>query len=105
MNILDWSSLGILEKVFAVIGLTAFVLIILQTAMSLMGGDVHHDYEITTEDAGLGHAWGLFSVRGLFGFLLGLGWGGLIALQRGWSGLAAIVVGAITGLIIAILLG
>jgi membrane protein implicated in regulation of membrane protease activity len=105
MNIFDWSSLGILEKVFAVIGLTAFLLIILQTIMSVLGGDVHHDLDVSAEDGDMGHAWGLFSVRGFFGFLLGLGWGGLIALQRGWSGLAAIVVGALAGLIIAFLLG
>lgn len=104
MNILDWSALGILEKVFTIIGLTAFVLIILQTGMSLLGGDVNHDYDITTEDAGIGHAWGLFSVRGLFGFLLGLGWGGLIALQKGASGLGATFIGALAGLVIAILL-
>jgi hypothetical protein len=101
MNLLDWSSLGILEKVFAVIGLTAFVLIILQTFTSVLGGDVDHDYNITTDDGGLGHSWGLFSTRGLFGFLLGLGWGGLIALQRGYSGLTSTVIGALLGMVIA----
>lgn len=105
MNLLDWSSLGILAKVFAVIGLTAFVLIVLQTGMSLIGGDIDHDYDITGDDGGLAHGWGLFSVRGFFGFLLGLGWGGLIALQRGFGGLAATFIGALSGVIIAILLG
>jgi hypothetical protein len=102
MNIFDWSELGILEKIFAVIGLTAFVLIVLQTCASLLGGDADHDYDISADDPGFGHAWGLFSIRGLFGFLLGLGWGGLIALQRGAGGLAAIFIGAFAGLVIAI---
>lgn len=104
MNIFDWSELGILEKIFLVTGVAAFVLIVLQTFASMLGGDADHDYDVTADDGGLGHAWGLFSIRGLFGFLLGLGWGGLIALQRGASGLAAIFIGAFTGLVIAILL-
>lgn len=104
MNLLDWSSLGILAKIFAVIGLTAFVLIVLQAGTSLVGGDVNHDYDITVEDGWMGHTWGLFSVRGFFGFFLGLGWGGLIALQRGFSGLTATLVGVGTGFIIAVAL-
>lgn len=104
MNLLDWSSLGILEKVFAIIGLTAFVLIILQTILSLLGGSVDHDYDITADHGDLGHSWSLFSVRGFFGFLLGFGWIGLITLQRGWGGFASSLIGAIGGVIIAFLL-
>ena len=104
MNLFDWSEFGVLEKVFAVVGLTAFVLIILQAAMSVLGGDVNHDYDVTTGDGDMGHSWGLFSVRGLFGFLLGLGWVGLIALQRGASGFVATLIGAIVGVFIAVLL-
>lgn len=104
MSLLDWSSLGVLEKVFASIGVAAFILIVLQTTMSLLGAEMHHDYDITADDGGMGHAWGLFSVRGLFGFLLGLGWGGLIALQRGCSSALAILIGAVLGVVIAFLL-
>jgi hypothetical protein len=105
MDIFDWSALAITEKVFAAIGFTAFVLIILQTFMSVLGGDVNHDYDITSTDGDMGHAWGLFSLRGLFGFLLGLGWGGLIALQRGFSGIVATVIGCGLGVVIALALG
>ena len=105
MNLLDWSSLTLLAKIFAVIGLTAFVLIFLQTLMALIGGDLHHDNDIIADDGSIAHAWGLFSVRGLFGFLLGLGWGGLIALQRGFGGLVSTLIGVVIGLFIAVLLG
>jgi membrane protein implicated in regulation of membrane protease activity len=104
MSLLDWSALGILAKVFAIIGLTAFVLIILQTIFSVLGGDVNHDFDITQTDGDLGHSWGLFSVRGVFGFFLGLGWGGLIALQRGFSGVVSIIIGSLAGFIIAFFL-
>jgi hypothetical protein len=73
--------------------------------MSVLGGDVNHDYDISGADGDMGHAWGLFSLRGLFGFLLGLGWGGLIALQRGYSGIVATVMGCALGVIIAVALG
>jgi hypothetical protein len=46
----------------------------------------------------------MLSIRGLFGFLLGLGWVGLIVLQRGGSVLIATLAGAVAGVVIAVLL-
>lgn len=101
LNIFDWSALGLLHKIFAVIGLVALALIILQTLLSFVGGDVDHEFEVGADHGGTDHAWGLFSVRGMLGVMLGLGWGGLIALQKGFSGVAATFMGLGLGILIA----
>ncbi len=105
MNLLDWTSLGLLEKIFAVIGITASVLIALQILFSLVAGDAHHDFEVDAEHGDMGHAWGMFSVRGMLGLMLGVGWGGLIALQRGFNGVVSTLIGVAGGLVIAFCLG
>lgn len=104
MSLFDWSTLGLLHKIFAIIGVAASVLIVLQIFFSLIGGDAHHDFDVEMEHGDVGHAWGMFSVRGMLGLMLGLGWGGLIALQRGYSGIIATVFGFLLGLAIAFLL-
>ncbi|MEZ0386632.1 MAG: hypothetical protein ACAI34_06175 [Verrucomicrobium sp.] len=106
MNFLfDWSTLGMAEKIFTVIGSMALVLILLQSLMSLIAGDVDHDYDISDMDGHGGHSWGLLSVRGLFGYMLGLGWGGIIALRYGFGVFAATVLGSVVGVLIGLLLG
>ncbi|RBP46338.1 hypothetical protein DES53_102728 [Roseimicrobium gellanilyticum] len=100
-DLFDWSTLGLLQKVFAVIGLTSLALIILTTFMSLVGGDVHHDFEVTADHGDIGHTWGLFSVRGMLGLMLGLGFGGLIALDKGLGGVLATFIGLGVGIVIA----
>jgi hypothetical protein len=101
LNIFDWSTLGLLHKVFAVIGLTATALVLLQTLMSFLGGDIDHEFDVSGAHGDMGHAWGLFSVRGMLGIMLGLGWGGLIALQKGFGGIAATCIGLGLGVVIA----
>jgi hypothetical protein len=101
LNIFDWSTLGLLHKVFAVIGLTAMALVLLQTLMSFLGGDIDHEFDVSGEHGDMGHAWGLFSVRGMLGIMLGLGWGGLIALQKGFGGITATIIGLGSGVLIA----
>lgn len=101
LNIFDWSTLGLLHKVFAVIGLVALALIILQTLLGFLGGDIDHEFDVSGDHSGTDHAWGLFSVRGMLGIMLGLGWGGLIALQKGFSGTAATFIGLGVGIVIA----
>jgi hypothetical protein len=101
LNIFDWSTLGLLHKIFAVIGLVALGLIIIQTLLSFVGGDIDHEFEVGADHGGTDHAWGLFSVRGMLGIMLGLGWGGLIALQKGFGGTAATFIGLGVGILIA----
>jgi len=104
MDLLDWNSLALAERIFAGIGFIALALVVLQLLFSLLGGGDVHDYDMSADQGDLGHSWGMFSVRGLFGFLLGLGWVGLMVLQRGGSVLTATIAGAAGGLVIAILL-
>lgn len=101
LNIFDWSTLGLLHKVFAVIGLVALALIILQTLLGFLGGDIDHEFDVGGDHSGTDHAWGLFSVRGMLGIMLGLGWGGLIALQKGFGGTSATFIGLGVGIVIA----
>lgn len=101
LNLFDWSTLGLLHKIFAVIGITATGLVLLQTLMSFIGGDVDHEFDVSAGHGDMGHVWGLFSVRGLLGLLLGLGWGGLIALQKGFGGIPSTFIGLGTGMLIA----
>jgi membrane protein implicated in regulation of membrane protease activity len=98
----DWSSLGIAEKVFAGIGVAALVLTVLQTLLSLIGGAGDHDFEVSEADGGSGHAWGLLSIRGMFGYMLGLGWGGIIALRYGLGVIPATLLGSVLGVLIAL---
>lgn len=106
MNFLfDWSTLGVAEKIFTAIGTVAIVLIVLQSLMSLVGGEVDHDYDISDMDGHAGHSWGLLSIRGLFGYMLGLGWGGIIALRYGFGVFAATLLGSALGVAIGLLLG
>lgn len=106
MNFLfDWSTLGMAEKIFIIIGAVATVLIILQGIMSLVGGDVDHDYDISDMDGHMGHSWGLLSIRGLFGYMLGLGWGGVIALRYGHGVFASTLIGSALGVAIGLSLG
>ena len=104
MNILNWTSLELVEKIFAGIGLVALILVILQLAFSFLGGGGAEDYDMSVEHPDFSHSWSLFSIRGLFGFLLGLGWIGLSVLQRGGGVLLATLAGAAVGLVIAVML-
>jgi len=104
MELLNWPSLLLAEKIFASIGLVALAMVVLQLALSFLGGGGSEDYDMSTDHPDVGHSWSLFSIRGLFGFLLGLGWVGLSVLQRGGSVLVATLAGALVGLVIAVLL-
>lgn len=96
----DWSTLGLMHKIFVIIGVTSSVLVVLLILFSLVGGDVDHDFEVDA-DHGMGHAWGLLSVRGIIGLMVGVGWGGLIALQQGFNGVYSTLIGLGVGLVIA----
>lgn len=106
MNFLfDWSTLGIAEKIFTVLGASATVLVVIQGLLSLLGGDADHDFDVADMDGHAGHSWGLLSIRGLFGFLLGLGWGGVIALRYGFGVFPATLLGSGLGIAIGLGLG
>ncbi|MEZ4916663.1 MAG: NfeD family protein [Chitinophagales bacterium] len=59
------------------IGVTAIFLI--QTLLTILGGDLHHDvdFDIDADADGADAPFSLFSVRNMINFLLGFGWTGV----------------------------
>ena len=91
-----WNSLLIEKQIFYAIGLFSLAVLILQILLTLVGVG-HHDADFSghgDHDTGMG----LLTVRTVTAFFVGFGWGGVFMLNRGYSMVAAIGVGAATGL-------
>ena len=92
-----WNSLLIEKQIFYAIGLFSLAVLLLQILLTLVGVG-HHDADFSgygDHDTGLG----LLTVRTVTAFFVGFGWGGVIMLNKGYSMIAAIAVGAGTGLV------
>jgi membrane protein implicated in regulation of membrane protease activity len=90
-----WNSLLIEKQIFYAIGLFSLAILLLQILLTLMGVG-HHDADFSghgDHDTGMG----LLTVRTVTAFFVGFGWAGVIMLNRGHSMIAAIAVGAVTG--------
>jgi len=74
---LDWfNSLEPTLQIYWGMAIVASLIFIIQTIVSLIGGDVFDDIDFDTDgdSGGVSH---FFSVRNLVNFLLGAGWGGV----------------------------
>jgi hypothetical protein len=90
-----WNSLLIEKQIFYAIGLFSLAVLLLQILLTLLGVG-HHDADFSghgDHDSGMG----LLTVRTVTAFFVGFGWSGVIMLNRGYSMVAAIAVGAATG--------
>jgi hypothetical protein len=90
-----WNSLLIEKQIFYAIGLFSLAVLLLQILLTLVGVG-HHDADFSghgEHDTGIG----LLTVRTVTSFFVGFGWTGVIMLNRGYSIVAAIAVGAATG--------
>ena len=95
-----WSDQTLSLQIFWGFGLFAFVLIVLQAALGVFAGhhgdigpasDVSTDHDVTS----------YLSLKSIAALLLGLGFGGVIAIQHGYSIPIAAAFGLVIGLIIA----
>jgi membrane protein implicated in regulation of membrane protease activity len=112
-----WNSLDIFEKTLWSIALPASVFFIIQMAATFLGmdgnpdvsadfsGDINSATDLgapgDTDTAG-SVPFQLFTLRNFINFLLGLGWGG-IAFYPALSKAGATIAGAITGIILVVL--
>lgn len=81
--------------VFYVIGIVAGLVLILQTALMLVGFDGHHDVDASGAMDG---EIGFFSVRSVVAFFVGFGWTGVLATKAGWDVLSSTAAGLGVGL-------
>jgi membrane protein implicated in regulation of membrane protease activity len=95
-----WTSLDLSLQIFYAIGITAFGLTVLQTVLALLGMGVDGFFDLFHVDLGVpdGSGLGLVSSHTISAFLLGFGWGGVLAIEGGLSPLAATGVGIGAGL-------
>lgn len=92
-----WNELTLAKQLFYGIGLLAGLATLVLAALAIFGME-HHDAVDAIGTSDLGHGGGgIFSVKPLTGFFLGFGWAGGIALDAGWSLLAALGIGCVAG--------
>ena len=94
-----WNSLLIEKQIFYAIGIFSLAVLVLQILLTLVGVG-HHDADFSghadhDHDTGMG----LLTVRTVTAFFVGFGWAGVIMINKGYSMIAAIAVGAGTGLV------
>jgi len=88
-----WTELSLAKQFFYGIGLVAGIVSVLLMILSVLGMD-HHDSvdAIGATDGTDAHdsGGGIFSVKPLTGFFLGFGWAGGLAIEAGFSFIAAL---------------
>jgi len=102
---MDWfNSLAPALKIYWAIAIVASVIFVIQTIMSLVGGDVFDDVDVNADadihSDGVSH---FFSVRNLVNFLLGAGWGGVCFYGTITSKLLLAVVAVLFGIIFVLI--
>lgn len=91
-----WSEQTLSLQIFWAMGIFAFVLIAFQAVLGLLAG---HDGDVSTD---AGHdSGGYLSLKSIAALLLGLGFGGVIAIQHGYGAPVAAAFGLVLGLVIA----
>jgi hypothetical protein len=91
-----WNSLLIERQIFYAIGLFSLAVLLIQILLTLVGLDHHGDADFSghgDHDSGMG----LLTVRTVTAFFVGFGWTGAIMLNHGYSVVAAIAAGTVTG--------
>ncbi len=83
-----WAALSTAKSIFYGMGLMASMVAVVLALLSFIGLESHDAADaLDASDAGGG---GIFSVKPLTGFFLGLGWGGGLAMDAGLSVVAAL---------------
>jgi membrane protein implicated in regulation of membrane protease activity len=92
-----WDQLTLAQQMFYGIGLLAGLMTLLLAVLAMFG--MEHDEAVDAmASADINHdGGGIFSIKPLTGFFLGFGWVGGIALDAGWSLLAALGAATMAG--------
>lgn len=92
-----WDELTLAKQLFYGIGLLAGLMTVLLAVLAIFG--MEHDEAVDAmASADIDHdGGGIFSTKPLTGFFLGFGWAGGIALDAGWSLLAALGTASVAG--------
>ncbi len=101
-----WNLMSLEHQVFYTIAIATTLLLVLQLVMMLIGVDLDGDADIGGDfdvdvDGDIGHGdagTNLISVRSVTAFFTGFGWGGVGALNAGWSTGAAILTALVAGI-------
>ena len=103
--ILWWQSLDLAQQIFALVGIGATVILLIQTVMLLFGldddADVDFDGEadLDVDLEGSGDGLAFFSVRGIVAMLAILGWTGVVFLGTDMPRALAIALAIVCGLL------
>lgn len=89
-----WHSLNIPLQIFYATGIIAGLLLLVETALTLLGIGHHDLSEVTTDHP---DQLGMLSMRTLTGFFFGFGWGGAAALRGGLGVPLALLIACAAG--------
>lgn len=93
-----WDALATPDRIFWGIALVTSAVLVLQLLLSLIGLDGHGDIDADLDtDIDHGGGMGILSVRTVTAFFTGFGWGGVIALDNGFSVPAATLAAVASG--------
>lgn len=101
--ILWWQSLDLAQQIFALVGIGATVILIIQTVMLLFGldddadADFDVDNDLIDDLDGAGDGLALFSIRGIVAMLAILGWTGVVFLGMNMPKAIAISLSIVCG--------
>jgi hypothetical protein len=92
-----WNELTLAKQLFYGIGLLAGLMTLLLAVLAIFG--MEHDEAVDAmSSTDLSHDGdGIFSTKPLTGFFLGFGWAGGIAMDSGWSLIAALGIACVAG--------
>ncbi len=97
-----WNSLTALQQIFALIGIPATLVLIVQTVLLLFGigdGEADGDVDIDDFDTAGGGDGGLtlFSIRGIVAMFCVAGWAGIVFIDIGLNNIVSILLAAACG--------
>lgn len=94
-----WDSLTLALQVYYGIAIVATFVLFLQLLLAVFGFDLDADVDVDFDAGVEGHdgGTGILSVRSVTAFMVGFGWGGVIAIRQGLSVLSATAVALAAG--------
>ncbi|MCQ2075416.1 MAG: serine protease [Bacteroidaceae bacterium] len=100
-----FQNMDSLLQVFWVIALIASIIFVIQFVLTLIGMD-HSDVDVDFDGDGtmdLGDGMNLFTIKNLFGFLVGFGWAGVCLYNSISSNIVRIIVALIVGILFVLM--
>lgn len=92
-----WDSLTLALQVYYGVAIVATFVLFLQLLLAVFGFDLDADVDFDAGVEGHDGGTGILSVRSVTAFMVGFGWGGVIAIRQGLSVLSATAVALAAG--------